>query len=93
MKDRKTLACMKMDEDGKEAKKPDIWHARLLHRQGNKIKVEIRPPCNCIIGEWSLFIKSKKEGDKDAFDVYENDTDINIILNPWCEGESNNEFY
>ena len=88
MPSRGTLASIAMDEDGKEAAKPDIWHARLLHRHDKSIKVEIRPPCNCIIGEWTLAIETRTAGSDEAFDEYENPTDINIILNPWCECKS-----
>ena len=80
-----TVVFVLMDEQGREAAHPDVWHARLVQQKGNSILVEFRSPCNCIIGEWNFCIETRRAGSEETYDEYENPTDINIILNPWCK--------
>ncbi|KAK3085991.1 hypothetical protein FSP39_011813, partial [Pinctada imbricata] len=83
-----TRARMILDEEGKKPSGYNIWHARLLKREKNTIYIEVQASCESIIGEWSLAIDTKLQGNNDKFDRYIHKEDINIILNPWCKGDT-----
>ncbi|WAR12914.1 TGMH-like protein, partial [Mya arenaria] len=80
-----------VDETGNGTFKADDWGANKLKQNGNDISLQIFVPANCIIGEWTMSVKSYSFGkDKDGNDTtlvfrYELDTDIAILFNPWCK--------
>lgn len=77
-----------VDENGGKTSSPKNWHARLIGQKKCDVIVGVFTPCNCIIGEWSLFISTKSKVSDNSVQVeeYECSTDINILLNPWCKG-------
>ncbi|XP_052817705.1 protein-glutamine gamma-glutamyltransferase K-like [Mya arenaria] len=82
-----------VDETGNGTFKADDWGANKLKQNGNDISLQIFVPANCIIGEWTMSVKSYSFGkDKDGNDTtlvfrYELDTDIAILFNPWCKDD------
>ncbi|WAR12901.1 TGM1-like protein [Mya arenaria] len=90
---RGTEAEFEVDETGNGTYKADEWGANKLAQNGNEISLQIFVPANCIIGEWTLTVKSYASGkDKDGNDTtlvfrYELDTDIAILFNPWCKDD------
>nr|XP_022335793.1 uncharacterized protein LOC111132291 [Crassostrea virginica] len=78
-----------VDENGGKTSSPKNWHARLIGQKKCDVIVGVFTPCNCIIGEWSLFISAKSKVSDNSVQVeeYECSTDINILLNPWCKDD------
>lgn len=77
-----------MDENANGTGHHSEWYAKMVEKKGNTIKVEIKPACNCIIGEWefSILTSSKIQAEDDPLLFkYTSGSDITILLNPWCE--------
>jgi len=67
------------------------WHMRMVKIQGLGVLLEIMTPENCIVGEWTLRVYSRSvAGLKEKKElVFENTTDITILMNPWNKSNSN----
>lgn len=83
-----TDITLTVDENGRAPTHPENWHARLIGQNKTDVTVGVSPPCNCFVGEWSLFISAQsKMPDKNVQkEEFECSSDINILLNPWCKG-------
>lgn len=83
-----TDTTLTMDENGRAPTHPENWHARLIGQNKTDVTVGVSPPCNCFVGEWSLFISAQsKMADNNVHkEEFECSSDINILLNPWCKG-------
>lgn len=83
-----TDTTLTMDENGRAPTHPENWHARLIGQNKTDVTVGVSPPCNCFVGEWSLFISAQsKTADNNVHkEEFECSSDINILLNPWCKG-------
>ncbi|KAL4234354.1 hypothetical protein ACF0H5_006002 [Mactra antiquata] len=88
-----TRVQFKIDEDGKKTYNADKWGGYLESCDGNKINVMVYIAADCIIGEWTLCVrtfakgKNKKGEPKTIKYLYEHDEDINILFNPWCKDD------
>lgn len=58
------------------------WSLRLISREGNSIKLKMRTPINCPIGNWKLTIKTALKSTIGT-NTYEHPESIFILLNPW----------
>lgn len=84
-----TDITLTVDENGRAPTHPENWHARLIGQNKTDVTVGVSPPCNCFVGEWSLFISAQsKMPDKNVQkEEFECSSDINILLNPWCKDD------
>ncbi|KAL4234353.1 hypothetical protein ACF0H5_006001 [Mactra antiquata] len=88
-----TFVQFKIDEDGKKTYNADKWGGYLESCDGNKINVMVYIAADCIVGEWTLsvrtFARGKDKQGKPKTKIYqwEHDEDINILFNPWCKDD------
>jgi len=83
-----TMIELKLDESGAESDDKSRWHARLVEKKGKSIVVDITPSCKAVIGEWEFHVYTMKNGadENDKKMHYEHNSDVIILLNPWCKG-------
>ncbi|KAK3085742.1 hypothetical protein FSP39_008070 [Pinctada imbricata] len=84
-----TLVSCYMDETGKKSDDSAEWSVRIMDTVGKDLYVGITPPCDCMIGEWNMFIvtiSKMKEGEVGL--QYEHEEDITVLLNPWCKDDA-----
>lgn len=89
MTSKRTSIKIDMSEDPTRVGKATEWFAKMVYKTDTSIDVEIKPPCNCIIGEWRFTIQTEsklKEEEEPISLMYEHNVDVIVILNPWCKG-------
>lgn len=62
------------------------WEAKIVERNGNKIKLSVNSPATAVIGLYGLTVTtSTSKGE--APTIHDPKKNITLLFNPWCEGE------
>ncbi|XP_030608300.1 protein-glutamine gamma-glutamyltransferase K [Archocentrus centrarchus] len=63
------------------------WEAKIVERNGNKIKLSVNSPANAVIGLYGLSVTiSSLKGEATA--THTSDKNIVMLFNPWCEEDT-----
>lgn len=63
------------------------WEAKIVERNGNKIKLSVNSPATAVCGLYGLAVTSGSLKDE-ATTTYNCSKNIVMLFNPWCEGRS-----
>jgi len=62
------------------------WEAKIVERNGNRIKLSVNSPAGAVIGLYGLSVTtSSSKGE--AATTHDSSKNIVMLFNPWCEGK------
>ena len=64
----------------------DRWEAKIVKRDGNRIKLSVNSQPTAMIGRYQLTVATHSPKGK-ATSTHDPGNDIRMLFNPWCEGE------
>jgi transglutaminase 1 len=77
---------MQLDETGKAKRCSDGWSCHLIKNEDCTVDIEVHPPANIAIGDWSFSIITKTRGQRKSL-CFEHKDNFFILFNPWCKGK------
>ncbi|XP_060749810.1 protein-glutamine gamma-glutamyltransferase K-like [Tachysurus vachellii] len=65
----------------------DCWEAKIVEKNGNKIKLSVNSLPTAPIGQYKLAVVTQTP-DGNSTSAYKPENDIYMLFNPWCEDDS-----
>lgn len=64
----------------------DRWEAKIVERNGNRIKLSVNSHAKAVIGQYKLTVTVESPKGESAT-THDTRKDIVMLFNPWCEGK------